>query len=225
LIPPNAFIPVAEETGLIVPIGRWVILESCRQVKAWQDQGIRLHTSINVSARQFREESFIDDVKTCIEIAGCDPRLLEIEVTEGMVMHDPEKVVRLLHELKSLGIEISLDDFGTGHSSLAWLRKFPIDTIKIDRSFVSFLTTDQDDQAICKAVLALAFSLDLKTVAEGVETLDQANLLESLGCNTLQGFYFFKPMPNEQLLPYVLDEVRGVVIMPQDDVVHTANIE
>jgi diguanylate cyclase (GGDEF)-like protein/PAS domain S-box-containing protein len=225
LIPPNAFIPVAEETGLIVPIGRWVILESCRQVKAWQDQGIRLHTSINVSARQFREESFIDDVKTCIEIAGCDPRLLEIEVTEGMVMHDPEKVVRLLHELKSLGIEISLDDFGTGHSSLAWLRKFPIDTIKIDRSFVSFLTTDQDDQAICKAVLALAFSLDLKTVAEGVETLDQANLLESLGCNTLQGFYFFKPMPNEQLLPYVLDEVRGVVIVPQDDVVHTANIE
>jgi diguanylate cyclase (GGDEF)-like protein/PAS domain S-box-containing protein len=225
LIPPNAFIPVAEETGLIVPIGRWVMLEACRQVRSWQDKGMRLHTSINVSARQFREESFIDDVKTCIAIAGCDPKLLEIEVTEGMVMHDPEKVVRLLHELKGLGIEISLDDFGTGHSSLSWLRKFPIDTIKIDRSFVSFLTTDQDDQAICKAVLALASSLDLKTVAEGVETIDQANLLESLGCNKLQGFYFFKPMPNEQLLPHLLDEVRGVVIVSQDDVVHSANIE
>jgi diguanylate cyclase (GGDEF)-like protein/PAS domain S-box-containing protein len=225
LIPPNAFIPVAEETGLIVPIGRWVMLEACRQVKSWQDKGMRLHTSINVSARQFREESFIDDVKTCIAVAGCDPKLLEIEVTEGMVMHDPEKVVRLLHELKGLGIEISLDDFGTGHSSLAWLRKFPIDTIKIDRSFVSFLTTDQDDQAICKAVLALASSLDLKTVAEGVETLDQANLLESLGCNKLQGFYFFKPMPNEHLLPHLLDEVGRVVIVSQDDVVHSANIE
>jgi diguanylate cyclase (GGDEF)-like protein/PAS domain S-box-containing protein len=225
LIPPNAFIPVAEETGLIVPIGRWVMLESCRQVKSWQDQGIRLHASINVSARQFREESFIDDVKTCIEIAGCDPKLLEIEVTEGMVMHDPEHVIHLLHELKGLGIEISLDDFGTGHSSLAWLRKFPIDTIKIDRSFVSFLTTDQDDQAICKAVLALANSLDLKTVAEGVETLDQANLLETLGCDKLQGFYFFKPMPVEQLTAHLLDEVRGVVIMTQDNVVHAPDVE
>jgi diguanylate cyclase (GGDEF)-like protein len=225
LIPPNAFIPVAEETGLIVPIGRWVMLESCRQVKAWQDQGLRLHTSINVSARQFREDSFIDDVKTCIEISGCDPTLLEIEVTESMVMHDPEQVIQLLHQLKGLGIQISLDDFGTGHSSLAWLRKFPIDTIKIDRSFVSFLTTDQDDQAICKAVLALANSLDLKTVAEGVETLDQANLLESLGCNKLQGFYFFKPMPIDQLTPKLLDEIRGVIVVTQDNVVHTANIK
>jgi diguanylate cyclase (GGDEF)-like protein/PAS domain S-box-containing protein len=225
LIPPNVFIPVAEETGLIVPIGRWVMLESCRQIKAWQDLGLRLQASINVSARQFREESFIDDIKTCIEIAGCDPTLLEIEVTESMVMHDPEKVVYLLHEIKELGIEISLDDFGTGHSSLAWLRKFPIDTIKIDRSFVSFLTTDQDDQAICKAVLALANSLGLKTVAEGVEALDQANLLEALGCDKLQGFYFFKPMPIEQLMPHLLDQVGGVVVVTQDDVVHSSNIK
>ncbi len=225
LIPPNAFIPVAEETGLIVPIGRWVMMEACNQVKAWQDQGLRVHASINVSARQFREESFIDDVKTCIEIAKCDPTLLEIEVTESMVMHDPEQVVHLLHELKGLGIEISLDDFGTGHSSLAWLRKFPINTIKIDRSFISFLTTDQDDQAICKAVLALANSLDLRTVAEGVETLDQANLLESLGCEKLQGFYFFKPMPIELLMPHLLDKVRGVIVMTQDNVVHPANIK
>jgi diguanylate cyclase (GGDEF)-like protein/PAS domain S-box-containing protein len=225
LIPPNVFIPIAEETGLIVPIGRWVILEACRQVKAWQDEGIRLHASINVSARQFREESFVDDMKTCVEIAGCDPRLLEVEVTESMVMHDPEQVVHLLHELKLLGIEISLDDFGTGHSSLAWLRKFPIDTIKIDRSFVSFLTTDQDDQAICKAVIALAKSLDLKTVAEGVETLEQANLLEALGCDKLQGFYFFKPMPLEQLMPHLSDQVGGVVVVAQDNVVHPADIK
>jgi EAL domain-containing protein (putative c-di-GMP-specific phosphodiesterase class I) len=141
------------------------------------------------------------------------------------VMHDQEKVVHLLHELKTLGIQISLDDFGTGHSSLAWLRKFPIDTIKIDRSFVSFLTTSQDDQAICKAVLALANSLDLKTVAEGVETLEQADLLETLGCNKLQGFYFFKPMPDDKLLPYLLDEVGGVVVVPQDHVVHTADVK
>jgi diguanylate cyclase (GGDEF)-like protein/PAS domain S-box-containing protein len=225
LIPPGIFIPVAEETGLIVPIGRWVMLEACRRVRAWQDQGIRLATSINVSARQFREDSFIEDVKTCIEVSGCDPSLLEVEVTESMVMHDPERVVHLLDELKTLGIQISLDDFGTGHSSLAWLRKFPIDTIKIDRSFVSFLTTSQDDQAICKAVLALANSLDLKTVAEGVETLEQADLLETLGCNKLQGFYFFKPMPDDKLLPYLLDEVGGVVVVPQDDVVHTADVK
>jgi diguanylate cyclase (GGDEF)-like protein/PAS domain S-box-containing protein len=225
LIPPNIFIPVAEETGLIVPIGRWVMLEACRRVRDWQDQGIRLATSINVSARQFREDTFIDDVKTCIEVSGCDPTLLEVEVTESMVMHDPEKVVHLLHEIKTLGIQISLDDFGTGHSSLAWLRKFPIDTIKIDRSFVSFLTTSQDDQAICKAVLALANSLDLKTVAEGVETLEQADLLEALGCNKLQGFYFFKPMPDDKLLPHLLDEVGRIVVVPQDHVVHTADIK
>jgi diguanylate cyclase (GGDEF)-like protein/PAS domain S-box-containing protein len=214
LIPPNMFIPVAEETGLIVPIGRWVMLEACRQIKAWQVSGLRLLTSINVSARQFREEAFIEDVKTCIEISECDPTLLEIEVTESMVMHDPEKVIHVLHELKQLGIKLSLDDFGTGHSSLAWLRKFPIDTIKIDKSFVAFLTTDNDDKAICKAVLALADSLDLKTVAEGVETLEQANLLESLGCNELQGFYFFKPMPTDQVTPKLLsDQVGRIVVM------------
>jgi diguanylate cyclase (GGDEF)-like protein/PAS domain S-box-containing protein len=225
LIPPNTFIPVAEETGLIVPIGRWVMLAACRQVRIWQEMGLRLLTSINVSARQFREESFIDDVKTCIEISGCDPTLLEIEVTESMVMHDPEKVIHLLHELKELGIKLSLDDFGTGHSSLAWLRKFPIDTIKIDKSFVAFLTTNNDDEAICKAVLALANSLDLKTVAEGVETLEQANLLESLGCNELQGFYFFKPMPTEQITPRLLsDQIGRVVVMSEDDVVNAAQV-
>jgi diguanylate cyclase (GGDEF)-like protein/PAS domain S-box-containing protein len=225
LIPPNTFIPVAEETGLIVPIGRWVMLEACRQIKAWQGVGLRLLTSINVSARQFREESFIEDVKTCVEISECDPALLEIEVTESMVMHDPEKVIHLLHELKQLGIQLSLDDFGTGHSSLAWLRKFPINTIKIDKSFVAFLTTDKDDKAICKAVLALAHSLDLKTVAEGVETLEQANLLESLGCNELQGFYFFKPMPSEQITPkLLLDQVGRIVVMSKNDVVHPAQV-
>jgi diguanylate cyclase (GGDEF)-like protein/PAS domain S-box-containing protein len=225
MIAPNVFIPIAEENGLIVPIGRWVMLEACRQIKAWENQGLKLPTSINVSARQFREESFIEDIKTCIEIADCDPTLLEIEVTESMVMHDPDKVIHLLHELKTLGIKLSLDDFGTGHSSLAWLRKFPIDTIKIDRSFVSFLTTDKDDQAICKAVLALADSLDLQTVAEGVETAEQANLLAQLGCDQLQGFYFYKPMPVEQLTPRLLNEVGGVVVVAKNDVVHPANIE
>jgi diguanylate cyclase (GGDEF)-like protein/PAS domain S-box-containing protein len=225
MIAPNVFIPIAEENGLIVPIGRWVMLEACRQIKAWENQGLKLPASINVSARQFREESFIDDVKTCLEITNCDPTLLEIEVTESMVMHDPDKVIHLLHELKALGIKLSLDDFGTGHSSLAWLRKFPIDTIKIDRSFVSFLTTDKDDQAICKAVLALADSLDLQTVAEGVETAEQADLLAQLGCDQLQGFYFYKPMPVEQLTPKLLNEVGGVVVVAKNNVVHPANIE
>jgi diguanylate cyclase (GGDEF)-like protein/PAS domain S-box-containing protein len=207
IIPPNVFIPIAEESGLIVPIGRWVMLEACRQIRSWQDLGLRIHASINVSARQFREESFLDDVKTCIEIAECDPTLLEIEITESMVMQDPEKVVQLLHDLKLLGIQISLDDFGTGHSSLAWLRRFPIDTIKIDRSFVTFITTDKDDEAICKAVLALARSLDLHTVAEGVETLEQADLLAELGCDQLQGFYFFKPAPVDLVTPKMLKEI------------------
>jgi diguanylate cyclase (GGDEF)-like protein/PAS domain S-box-containing protein len=225
MIAPNVFIPIAEENGLIVPIGRWVMLEACRQIKAWENQGLRLLASINVSARQFREESFIDDVKTCIEIADCDPSLLEIEVTESMVMHDPDKVILLLHDLKSLGIKLSLDDFGTGHSSLAWLRKFPIDTIKIDRSFVSSLAVNKDDQAICKAVLALADSLDLLTVAEGVETAEQADLLDKLGCDQLQGFYFYKPMPVDQLTPKLLDQVGRVVVVAKNNVVHTTDVE
>lgn len=211
MIGPVVFIPIAEESGLIVPIGRWVILEACQQIKRWSDQGLSIRAAINVSARQFREDSFTDDVKTCLQLSQCDPSLLEIELTESMVMHDPERVVGILRELKTLGIHISLDDFGTGHSSLAWLRRFPIDTIKIDRSFINQLPGDQDDLAICKAVIALADSLGLETVAEGVETLAQADLLAQIGCKQLQGFYFFKPMPVDEVTPHLLQAFEAAL--------------
>jgi diguanylate cyclase (GGDEF)-like protein/PAS domain S-box-containing protein len=198
LVSPDDFIPVAEETGLIVPIGRWVIEEACRQGRRWVDAGQPLRVAVNLSARQFRDDALLSDIVASLEASGFDARLLELELTESMVMQDTTRVAALLREMKTLGLRIALDDFGTGHSSLAWLRRFPIDTIKIDRSFVRDLPGDQEDVEITKAVIAMAHSLRRNVVAEGVEHEAQARLLQSLGCDEMQGYLVLRPVPVEQ---------------------------
>ena len=195
LVPPDQFVPVAEETGLIVPIGRWAIVEVCRQGRRWMDAGLGLKVAVNLSPRQFRDTELLSHIRGALEDTGLDPRLLELELTESMVMQDAARVAGLLHELKDLGVRIALDDFGTGHSSLAWLRRFPIDSIKIDRSFVRDLPNDLDDIEITKAVIALGHSLRRVVVAEGVETEGQARMLRDLGCDEMQGYLIQRPVP------------------------------
>jgi diguanylate cyclase (GGDEF)-like protein/PAS domain S-box-containing protein len=199
MIPPGSFIPLAEETGLIVPIGRWVLLTACAQNKAWQDAGLPpIVVSVNVSARQFRHDNLVETVASVLAQTGLDGRYLEIELTESMVMHDAAKLAAMLVELKKLGVQISVDDFGTGYSSLSYLKRFPVDRLKVDRSFVQDIASDHDDATIVRTIIALGHNLSLKVVAEGVETEEQVNFLRQNHCDEMQGYYFGKPMPAEE---------------------------
>jgi EAL domain-containing protein (putative c-di-GMP-specific phosphodiesterase class I) len=195
VVPPVQFIPVAEETGLIVPIGRWVIAQACAQARAWVDAGTPIRVAVNLSARQFRDEGLLRDISHCLATTGLDPSLLEFELCESMVMQDSARTAAILGDLKAMGVRIALDDFGTGYSSLAWLRRFPIDTLKIDRSFIHDLPHDLEAIEITKAVIAMARSLRMTVVAEGVERHAQAQLLRSLGCDEMQGFLVQPPVP------------------------------
>jgi diguanylate cyclase (GGDEF)-like protein/PAS domain S-box-containing protein len=195
LIAPAHFIPLAEETGLIGDLGEWVLRAACRQAKAWQGRGLPpLRVAVNLSARQFRQPDFARQVAAILAETGLDSSLLELEITESMVMQDLEKTRSILRELKALGIMIAIDDFGTGHSSLAYLKRFPVDYLKIDRSFVRDLPANHEDVAIAKAIIALGKSLDLCVIAEGVETPDQQSFLEQHGCDEAQGFLVSKPL-------------------------------
>ena len=194
LVSPARFIPLAEETGLIVPISAWVLQAACRQARDWHDADLPpVCISVNVSTSEFRGADLPDSVARVLRESEIDPSLLEIEMTEGAVMRDPDQAVRVLHELKDMGVRISIDDFGTGYSSLSYLTKFPIDAVKIDKSFVSNLTDNPDDAAIAGAVVAMAHSLDLVVVAEGVETLEQLDFLRSLNCDEVQGYFVARP--------------------------------
>jgi diguanylate cyclase (GGDEF)-like protein len=198
LIFPSAFIPIAEETGLIVPIGRWVVQEACRQAREWQDRfpsEPQRTMSVNLSARQFANPQLVDDVQNALNCAHLDPRLLVLEITESVVMQDAGAAVRILHQLKALGIRVAIDDFGTGYSSLAYLKRFPLDVLKIDRSFVEGLGHDAQDSAIVQSVVVLAKSLGLSVTAEGIETPRQQLHLQRLGCEIGQGYLFGKPRP------------------------------
>jgi diguanylate cyclase (GGDEF)-like protein/PAS domain S-box-containing protein len=198
LIAPARFIALAEETGLIVPIGEWVLKTACAQNKAWQDKGLAsLRVAVNLSMRQFTDDSLLQDVARVLNETGMDPRWLELEITESMVMRDPESSVRLLHGLKAMGIRLSIDDFGTGYSSLAYLKRFPLDSLKIDRAFINDLPADSDDAAITQAIIGMAHSLRLTVIAEGVETEEQLHFLGVNGCDEMQGFYVSKPLPEE----------------------------
>lgn len=198
MVSPGAFIPVAEETGLILPIGEWVLNAACKQVKAWQNSGLHpIPVAVNLSARQLHQGDFLEEVTRILNATGLPPQCLELELTESLLMKNTDSINRLLHQLSDMGIQLSIDDFGTGYSSLSYLKRFPINTLKIDQSFIRNITTDSNDAVIAQTVIRMAHSLGLRAVAEGVETLEQLSVLRSLECDEAQGFYFSKPLPNE----------------------------
>jgi diguanylate cyclase (GGDEF)-like protein len=198
-VAPMQFIPVADETGLIIPIGKWVLKTVCLQSVAWRQQGLpALSIAVNLTARQFVDESLLADVAAILTATGMDPHLLEIELTEGLLMNDVDNTLRILTGLKALGIRIAIDDFGTGYSSLATLQRFPLDTIKIDRSFLRDLTGAPENSGLADAIIAMGKSLSLTVVAQGVETGEQADFLRTHACDELQGFYFKKPLPADE---------------------------
>jgi diguanylate cyclase (GGDEF)-like protein len=198
LIGPDRFISVAEDTGLIMPLGDWVLEAACRRARQWQDMGLTgMRMSVNLSARQFRDPGLVGRVEQVIAETRLDPSFLELEITESTVMQDSEAAIGTLRALKKLGVTLSVDDFGTGYSSLSYLKLFPIDVLKIDRSFVRDITTDPDDAAIVRAIVSLSHSLGLVVVAEGVEEAAQAAFLRDVKCDELQGYYFSRPLPEE----------------------------
>jgi len=207
LVAPSEFVALAEETGLIVPIGKWALRTACQQARAWAEQGLPLmRMAVNLSPRQFMSPTLLDDVVTTIGETRMNARLIEFEVTESMMMSEPEEAVKLLRSLKAIGVRLTIDDFGTGYSSLAYLKRLPIDCVKIDASFVRGIPVDASDVAITETVIAMSRSLGLRVVAEGVETRDQMRFLEQRGCNEMQGFYFSRPLTADQLVGYLRQE-------------------
>jgi diguanylate cyclase (GGDEF)-like protein len=202
VVPPGEFIPLAEETGLIVPIGRWILAEACRQVQVWNrlapaNQALTLH--VNISARQLQASTLSGDITAILEQSAFDPQHLVLEITEGVLVHDPEAAIAKLNEIKALGVRLAIDDFGTGYSSLSYLQRFPIDILKIDKSFVDHVTDGGNASALARAIVKLGPTLGLEVVAEGIETAEQADELRALQCDQGQGYYFSKPLPADDL--------------------------
>jgi EAL domain-containing protein (putative c-di-GMP-specific phosphodiesterase class I) len=201
LVPPEEFIPVLEDTGLIVQVGEWVIRRACEDIKGWIAAGEQpLPVAVNLSARQFRARDLDNRIRSLVAAAGVDPALIELEITESQLMQDPEHAVRILRSLRDGGIRIAIDDFGTGYSSLAYLTRFPVKALKIDRSFVADVFSDHADAAIVRTIIEMAHQLGFTVIAEGVETDRQAAFLRQFGCEQAQGFLFAPPMPAAELL-------------------------
>jgi EAL domain-containing protein (putative c-di-GMP-specific phosphodiesterase class I) len=204
LVGPAAFIPIAEEIGLIVPLGKWVLQAACEQARRWKDAGLpMLPVAVNVSAAQLDKQGFVDDVFSALASTGVEARALKLELTESTVMQGTEEVISLMNALQRKGIKLAIDDFGVGYSSLSYLKRFPIDTLKIDQSFIHDLPNDEDDVAITQAVIRMAQSLRLHVVAEGVETVEQMDFLRRNECAAIQGNYFCAPMPAESVEPFL----------------------
>ncbi len=198
IISPSVFIPLAEETGLIVPIGDWALRAACRQLKAWQDAGLPpLIISVNVSARQFRERNWASRVAEILKETGLEARYLELELTESLIMQDVPGAIATMHALEAIGVHLAIDDFGTGYSSLSALKRFPVRRLKIDRSFVTDIPLDADDMAITSAIISLAQKLGLRVIAEGVESEAQVEFLQKAGCDEIQGYFFSRPLSAE----------------------------
>ncbi|MCA8970377.1 MAG: bifunctional diguanylate cyclase/phosphodiesterase, partial [Planctomycetes bacterium] len=200
LVPPSEFIDIAEETGLIVPLGNWVLRRACEEILSRDDLGADgPRVAVNLSLRQFRDPDLLVVIRQTLEDCAIDPKRIELELTESAVMEDLEETLRILAELKTLGITISIDDFGTGYSSLAQLKRLPVDTVKVDRTFVRDIPDDHEDLAITSAIIAMAHKMNLRVVAEGIETEAQLRFLEENGCDVGQGFFFSRGVPSDEL--------------------------
>jgi diguanylate cyclase (GGDEF)-like protein/PAS domain S-box-containing protein len=209
VVPPVQFIPLAEETGLILPIGKWVLNTACAQNVAWQREGLPpLSMAVNLSVRQFTDEDLVKDIANALKNTGMKPELLELELTESMVIQNPERAGKVLAEIKKMGVRLAIDDFGVGYSSLTHLKRFPIDTLKVDRSFIQDLPQDPEDRAICEAIIAMGKSLKLTVIAEGVETLEQQTFLHDHACDEMQGFFFSNPVPSDQFAALLRERIR-----------------
>ena len=209
LVLPGEFIPMAEECGLIEPIGEWVLREACREARTWQDSTPHMRVAVNLSAFQFRHGNLLQMIRDALHEAGLDPRCLEVEITETALMSDPEQSVGILEQLSRMGVVVSVDDFGTGYSSMSYLRRFPIDKLKIDRGFISELLSRPDDLSIVTAIISLAHSLHLKVVAEGVETAEQREMLKNLGCDQYQGYCYSPAVPSEEFAVLLRNAAQG----------------
>jgi EAL domain-containing protein (putative c-di-GMP-specific phosphodiesterase class I) len=210
LVPPLDFIPLAEETGLIVPIGRWVLAEACRRAVDLQQDHPGVHMAVNLSARQVQRPEIVDDVREILVSTGLEPELLILEITESVMMQDMELSILRLRDLKALGVQLAIDDFGTGYSSLNYVRRFPVDILKVDKSFIDGVSESGESSALTAAVIELAGILSLKPVAEGIERADQLERLLELHCDLGQGYFFAKPLPPEEL-KHMLDERAQMV--------------
>ncbi len=211
LVPPDAFIPLAEQTGLILKIGEWVFRTALLQLRAWDEAGIRVdRMAINISGRQFHHSNLVETVERLLGETGVDPNRIELELTETVVMRDVESTIVTLARLKTLGVHLSIDDFGTGYSSLAYLKRFPIDTLKIDRSFTRDTSNGAADAAIVGTIVALGHNLGKRVVAEGVETRGQIDFLRSIACDELQGFYFSRPLPSGEFAAFFRNPMHGL---------------
>jgi EAL domain-containing protein (putative c-di-GMP-specific phosphodiesterase class I) len=204
MIPPSIFIPIAEECGLINAIGSWVLKRACQDCMRWQPWLTQpAKVSVNLSARQFIKQDIQQEVAQALQASQLPAELLELELTESVIMEDVEESTKALHSLRHLGVKLAVDDFGTGYSSMAYLKRFPLSSLKIDRSFIIDIADDSDDAAIVAATIALGHSLNLQVVAEGVESQQQLQMLKALGCDTIQGYYLHKPMPIDAIADFI----------------------
>jgi diguanylate cyclase (GGDEF)-like protein/PAS domain S-box-containing protein len=213
LVSPSQFVPIAEDCGLILPIGRWVLREACKQAREWQDAGLPFQrVSVNVSATEFRAKTFLEDVGTILRETGLEARYLDLELTEGVLMQNAKSTASVLRDLKSMGVQLAVDDFGTGYSSLSYLRQFPIDVLKIDQSFVHQISDDPNDSAIVRAIIDMGKNLKQRVIAEGIETQEQLGLLQSWHCAEGQGYLFSRPVPGAQFAQLLRSGITETVV-------------